>query len=331
MKFQDSFDTRKRSPSFGPSSRFQASPSVHEYVLKSGQLQVEPRSYLFLLKENPRGRFLRVTEKIGDHFASIIIPAAGLEEFGQSIGSMIATAKQASIGMIQPGVQSRMSVERKKITFILFEDAAGWCLRLIEEGGGRANELVIPANLLESFVAQVNDMVQASNEQPIGFNPPTQIPARPALDENILASVIVPIERKSFMLLLKENRHGRFLRITEKSDRGFACVFVPASGLEEFQKLLDEMIDTPVEAAATQPQLLTEEITLNLARMHVQGKTFVFRLKENARGQYLRLIEESPGHDPVSLVLPVSGLEAFKNELGKLIKISAEHPPKDLP
>ena len=134
------------------------------------------------------------------------------------------------------------------------------------------------------------------------------------------------------MLLLKENRHGRFLRITEKSDRGYACMFIPTGGLKEFAKLLDEMIETPVEAVvAIQPRSFTDEPTINLARMHVLEKTFVFRLKENERGQYLRLIEESPGHDPVSLVLPASGLVAFRKELNHIIEISDEQPPKELP
>ncbi len=56
------------------------------------QVQVERKLFSFELRENPRGRFLRVTEDVGGRRDTIIIPAAGLE----SVCDIIARANTAS-------------------------------------------------------------------------------------------------------------------------------------------------------------------------------------------------------------------------------------------
>ena len=48
---------------------------------------------MFALKENPRGRFLRITEDVGGRRDTIIIPATGLEEFMKLVDTM---AKQSA-------------------------------------------------------------------------------------------------------------------------------------------------------------------------------------------------------------------------------------------
>jgi hypothetical protein len=67
-------------------------PFVHEDTLKSGQLQVERKHFLLMLKENPRGRFVRISEEVGGRINSIIIPATGLEEFHKILGEMVQAA-----------------------------------------------------------------------------------------------------------------------------------------------------------------------------------------------------------------------------------------------
>lgn len=47
----------------------------------SERIQVERKQFFFDLKENPRGRFLRITEDVGGRRDSIILPSTGLEQF----------------------------------------------------------------------------------------------------------------------------------------------------------------------------------------------------------------------------------------------------------
>ena len=68
-----------------------ASPrqGVTEETLKTDQIQIERKTFVFALKENPRGRFLRITEDVNGRRDTIIIPAPGLEDFKRILDAMI--------------------------------------------------------------------------------------------------------------------------------------------------------------------------------------------------------------------------------------------------
>ena len=48
--------------------------------LFSEQVQIERKLFSFDLRENPRGRFLKVTEDVGGRRDTVIMPATGLED-----------------------------------------------------------------------------------------------------------------------------------------------------------------------------------------------------------------------------------------------------------
>ena len=97
-----------------------------------------------------------------------------------------------------------------------------------------------------------------SNERPSPFRrqpyhqPYAQQPAsRPFVQEDTLKSVEVQIERKLFVLTLKENPRGRFLRITEEVGGRRNSTIIPATGLAEFKRLLDDMVKAADEIPAS--------------------------------------------------------------------------------
>ena len=71
-----------------------AKPPSNEETLRSERLQIERKTFLFALKENPRGRFLRITEDVGGRRDTIIIPAPGLEEFRKLLEEMAKTSDE---------------------------------------------------------------------------------------------------------------------------------------------------------------------------------------------------------------------------------------------
>ena len=71
-----------------------AKPHVVENALKSGEVQIERKNFIFSLKENPRGRLLRITEDIAGRYNSIIIPATGLHEFMKLLDEMIKASEE---------------------------------------------------------------------------------------------------------------------------------------------------------------------------------------------------------------------------------------------
>jgi len=64
-------------------------------VLKSENIAVERKTFIFDLRENPRGRFLRITEDANGRRDSIVIPAPGLEEFRRVIDDIITAHREA--------------------------------------------------------------------------------------------------------------------------------------------------------------------------------------------------------------------------------------------
>ena len=64
--------------------------TVREEILKSQKVQVERRQFFFDLKENPRGRFLRITEDVNGRRDTIIIPSTGLKDIRAVLDEMIA-------------------------------------------------------------------------------------------------------------------------------------------------------------------------------------------------------------------------------------------------
>lgn len=63
-------------------------PAVPEDTLHTERLQIERKTFILALRENPRGRFLRITEDVGGRKDSIIIPAPGLGDFQRAIEAM---------------------------------------------------------------------------------------------------------------------------------------------------------------------------------------------------------------------------------------------------
>ena len=55
----------------------------------SEQIQVERKLFTFGLRENPRGRFLKITEDVGGRRDAIIIPAPGLTDIRDLLSRVI--------------------------------------------------------------------------------------------------------------------------------------------------------------------------------------------------------------------------------------------------
>jgi hypothetical protein len=70
-------------------------PSSNEDTLKTEKIQIERKVFVFSLKENPRGRFLRITEDVSGRRDTIIIPAPGLAEFKKIVDEMVKVSSEA--------------------------------------------------------------------------------------------------------------------------------------------------------------------------------------------------------------------------------------------
>lgn len=62
--------------------------------LYSERIQVERKQFFFDLKENPRGRFLKITEDVGGRRDTIIIPATGLNLFAEAVEKTLGASRR---------------------------------------------------------------------------------------------------------------------------------------------------------------------------------------------------------------------------------------------
>lgn len=83
------FGRRPQQPYYG-----QPRPQIQEDTLKSDKAQIERKTFVFTLKENPRGRFLRITEDVGGRRDTIIVPSTGLEEFKRIVDEMVKASSE---------------------------------------------------------------------------------------------------------------------------------------------------------------------------------------------------------------------------------------------
>jgi hypothetical protein len=70
-----------------------AKPRIVETTLTQGELVIERKTFTAILKENPRGRFLRIIENGGSKYCSVIVPHAGMKDFQKMLTDMVKAAE----------------------------------------------------------------------------------------------------------------------------------------------------------------------------------------------------------------------------------------------
>jgi hypothetical protein len=86
--------SNERSSAYGGRPYGSSKPPVNEDTLKSDKIQIERKTFVVSLKENARGRFLRITEDVGGRRDTIIIPAPGLEDFKKVLDEMVRVSAE---------------------------------------------------------------------------------------------------------------------------------------------------------------------------------------------------------------------------------------------
>lgn len=69
-------------------------PSGMEETLRSEKIVVEHKTFYFFLKQNQRGRFLRITEESNGKSDTIIVPSTGIKEVKEMLDSLLQTISE---------------------------------------------------------------------------------------------------------------------------------------------------------------------------------------------------------------------------------------------
>ena len=65
-------------------------------VIEAKELQIERKHFHVELRENDRGRFLRITEETHGRRNTIIVPTTGVEDFTAAIGEVLSTERMGA-------------------------------------------------------------------------------------------------------------------------------------------------------------------------------------------------------------------------------------------
>ena len=67
---------------------------MSEETIATQEFQVERKTIRLALKENVRGRFLRITETVGGKHDTIIIPDTGLVELAKALADIMQASSE---------------------------------------------------------------------------------------------------------------------------------------------------------------------------------------------------------------------------------------------
>ncbi|KAH0781501.1 hypothetical protein KY290_001099 [Solanum tuberosum] len=206
-------------------------------------LQVEHKLFYFDLKENPRGRYLKISEKtsatrstiivfyfdvgenrrgrflkvseasVSRNRSTIIVPAGSARDEGwAAFRNILAEINEASRLFISPNQQTSETSER---------------LGLSDDVG---------AGFISSHSSQSAPTADLSVERTIDL---------PAADEisNLGLSKVIRVDQKRFFFDLGNNNWGHFLRISEVAGSDRSSIILPLSGLKQFYEMVGYFVE----------------------------------------------------------------------------------------
>lgn len=136
--------------------------------------------------------------------------------------------------------------------------------------------------------------------------------------EQELASRTLRIQNKRFYLDVKQNRRGRFVKITEAGNGGHKSrILMSITVALEMQEKVSKLSDTYSQLPPHNPQSLAQDGRLASDTIVRDSRRYYLDLKENERGRFLRLAMLSMGvRDQVAI--PAQGMIELRNALTDL-------------
>eukprot|EP00244_Chara_vulgaris_P007282 TRINITY_DN2735_c0_g1_i2.p1 TRINITY_DN2735_c0_g1~~TRINITY_DN2735_c0_g1_i2.p1 ORF type:complete len:349 (-),score=71.55 TRINITY_DN2735_c0_g1_i2:643-1551(-) len=265
-----------------------------ELVCKT--LQVEHKLFYLDMKENPRGRYLKISEKTSGSRSTIIVPIAGVVWF-VDLFNYYANGDDNELS------SKELQLDTKVFYFDVGENQRGRFLKVSEASVTRSRSTII---------------VPAGNAQDEGW-----AAFRNVLVEIHEASQLLPPPAGVASANNQSSAHsgGGVDHLGELSDAVVGASFLPQAGGPSMSSAVVSS-GAGVGGADGNGGLVPgggDSSPLTAARVvRAEQKKFFFDLGSNARGQYLR-ISEVTGADRSAIILPASALEQFHETLGQFV------------
>ncbi|XP_074579473.1 transcription factor Pur-alpha 1-like isoform X2 [Curcuma longa] len=247
--------------------------------LVSKTLQFEHKLFYFDLKENPRGRYLKISEKTSATRSTIIVPVDGIVWFLELFGYYINTDEQDAFS-------KELKLDSKAFYFDIGENKRGRFLKISESSVNRnRSTIIVPAgssgeegwaafrNVLQDIHEEVSRLFMVANQQ--HMEPPERLSG---LSDDVGAgfisghsthsasgselnverlvdmhahddiggmgmSKVIRVDQKRFFFDLGSNNRGHFLRISEVTGADRSSIILPLSGLKQFHEMVGHFVE----------------------------------------------------------------------------------------
>ncbi|KAJ6846598.1 transcription factor Pur-alpha 1-like [Iris pallida] len=252
----------------------------NDVELVSKTLQFEHKLFYFDLKENPRGRYLKISEKTSATRSTIIVPVDGIVWFLDLFNYYISSDDQE-------GFSKELKLDTKVFYFDVGENKRGRFLKVSEASVSRnRSTIIVPAgssgeegwtafrNILLEINEEASRLFIASNQQHVepsehlpglsddvgaGFisGHSNQSASGPDLNVNdrmvefhspddvggMGMSKVIRVDQKRFFFDLGSNNRGHFLRISEVTGPDRSSIILPLSGLKQFHEMIGRFVE----------------------------------------------------------------------------------------
>ncbi|KAJ0978132.1 hypothetical protein J5N97_013606 [Dioscorea zingiberensis] len=247
--------------------------------LLSRTLQFEHKLFYFDLKENPRGQYLKISEKTSATRCTIIVPADGIAWFLELFDYYANTDEQDA-------VNKQLKLETKVFYFDIGENKRGRFLKISEASVNRnRSTIIVPAGSSsgEGWAAFRNILLEINEKGSQLFMVPDQQHMEPSerlpgLSDDVGAgfisghgsqlasgsehnverlielppqdevgglgtSKVMRADQKRFFFDLGSNNRGDFLRISEVAGADRSSIILPLSGLRQFHEVIGHFVE----------------------------------------------------------------------------------------
>jgi len=291
--------------------------------LATRSLLLENKKFYLDVKENQRGRFIKIAEMSTEGRKNQImmtVSAAGI--FRKKLVHFIdfyhglekLDPDNLTQGELKSEVMLRLSEDNKKYYMDLNENARGRFLKVSEitqdRDRGYSRFLVfIPADGMAEFEHNLGELIdEFGNGESKGFGESKGYGGGDA-EEAFSApeSKHLKIENKNFFFDVKQNNQGRYMSISEVRGNFRDSLLVPESGWESFREALDDYVFGADDAEETFSAAQNKNLK-------IENKSIYIDIKKNQQGRYMS-ISEVKGKFRNNIRVPESGWDSFRDAL----------------
>lgn len=243
--------------------------------LFSKTLQFEHKLFYFDLKENPRGKYLKISEKTSATRSTIIVPVNGIVWFLDLFSYYVSTSDQEVFS-------KELKLDTKVFYFDVGENKRGRFLKVSEASLSRnRSTIIVPAGssgdegwtAFRNILLEVNEeasrlfmnmdgserlpglsddvgagFISGQSNQPVSasdlnvdrlveYSPPEEAAS------GMGASKVMRVDQKRFFFDLGNNNRGHFLKISEVAGPDRSSIILPLSGLKQFHEMVGHFVE----------------------------------------------------------------------------------------